>query len=225
MRRLVLVKHSMPEIERDKPASAWKLGEVGRRRSELLAARLSEFSPEVIWSSSEPKAIETGQIVADEFSVPVEIADGLEEHHRDNVPFLSKEVFEEAVERFFRCPDRLVLGTETAEQARARFTAAIDKVVDAGQKDSIVVAHGDGHDAVRGEGGRSSANEFVASVGAAVVCRTDATRVAHRVDCRGCHRGGSRGLIEWLLPLTANSEYASMLTQLHHAILHPRDRG
>ena len=142
MHRLVLVKHSMPEIERDKPASAWKLGEVGRRRSELLAARLSEFSPEVIWSSSEPKALETAQIVADEFSVPVEIADGLEEHHRDNVPFLSKEVFEEAVERFFRCPDRLVLGTETAEQASNRFVAAIDKVIDAGQADSIVVTHG-----------------------------------------------------------------------------------
>ena len=142
MHRLVLVKHSMPEIERDKPASAWKLGEVGRRRSELLAARLSEFSPEVIWSSSEPKAIETAQIVASEFSVPVEIADGLEEHHRDNVPFLSKEVFEGAVERLFRCPDRLVLGTETAEQASNRFATAIDKVTDAGQADSIVVTHG-----------------------------------------------------------------------------------
>ena len=96
----------------------------------------------MIWSSREPKAVETAEIVADEFSVPVEIADGLEEHHRDNVPFLSKEVFEEAVERFFRCPDRLVLGTETAEQASNRFVAAIDKVIDAGQADSIVVTHG-----------------------------------------------------------------------------------
>ena len=93
-----------------------ELGEVGRRRSVLLATRLKEFKPAVIWSSTEPKAIETAQIVASEFSVPVEIADGLEEHHRDNVPFLSKEVFEEAVERFFRCPDRLVLGTETADR-------------------------------------------------------------------------------------------------------------
>ena len=36
-RRLVLVRHSMPEIERDRPASSWRLGEIGRRRSELLA--------------------------------------------------------------------------------------------------------------------------------------------------------------------------------------------
>ena len=143
MRSLVLVKHSMPEIEPDRPASAWKLGEVGRRRSELLAARLRGVSPEVIWSSREPKAIETAELVAKEFGVPVEIADGLEEHHRDNEPFLSsKEKFEEAVERFFRYPNRLVFGTETAEQARNRFAAAIDKVIGAGEADSIVVTHG-----------------------------------------------------------------------------------
>ena len=143
MRRLVLVKHSMPEIEPDKPASAWKLGEGGRRRARLLAARLMEFSPPRIWSSREPKAIETAEIVANEFGVPVEIVEGLEEHHRDNVPFLSsKEEFEEAVERFFRCPDELVLGTETTEAARARFAKAIDKVIDEGHADSIVVTHG-----------------------------------------------------------------------------------
>ena len=143
MRRLVLVKHSMPEIEPEKPASAWKLGGFGRRRAELLAGRLSEFSPDVIWSSREPKAIETAEIVAGERRVPVEIADGLEEHHRDNVPFLSsKDEFEEAIERFFRYPDRLVLGRESANQARDRFAAAIDKVIDAGQADSIVVTHG-----------------------------------------------------------------------------------
>ena len=97
----------------------------------------------MIWSSREPKAIETAEIVADELGVPAKIADGLEEHHRDNVPFLSpKEKFEEAVERLFRCPDRLVLGRETANHARDRFTAAIDEVIDAGQSDSIVVTHG-----------------------------------------------------------------------------------
>ena len=85
MSRLVLVKHSMPEIERDKPASAWKLGEAGRRRAGLLAARLKEFSPSVIRSSREPKAIETAEIVANDHGVPVEIVDGLEEHHRKNL--------------------------------------------------------------------------------------------------------------------------------------------
>ena len=133
----------MPEIEPEKPASAWELGEVGRRRAESLAAKLIEFSPAVIWSSREPKAIETAELVAGELGVPVKIADGLEEHHRETVPFLSsKDEFEGAVERFFLSPDRLVLGTETANQAHDRFTAAIDEVIDGEQADSIVVTHG-----------------------------------------------------------------------------------
>ena len=143
MSRLVLVRHSKPGIEPDKPASAWKLSEVGRRRSELLATRLRDFNPAAVWSSEEPKAVETAETVAAALAVPVQTADGLEEHHRDGVPYFdAQSEFEAAVERLFDEPDRLVLGTETAEQALARFSAAIDRVMDAGQADNIVVTHG-----------------------------------------------------------------------------------
>ena len=143
MRRLVLVRHSTPEVQPHSPASAWRLGAPGRRRSELLASRLQDLSPRVVWSSREPKAVETAEIVAASFGVPVQVADGLEEHHRDNVPFYpTPDEFEAAVERFFDNPDRLVLGSETAEQARDRMSAAIDSVVDACHTDTIVVTHG-----------------------------------------------------------------------------------
>ena len=139
----MLVRHSKPEIEPDKPASSWRLGEVGRRRSELLAARLRGLSPQVIWSSSEPKAAETGAIVSKAFNVPFSALDGLEEHDRRNVPFFATtDEFERAVEHFFREPARLVFGNETAEQALARFTRAIDKVISARHEDSVVVTHG-----------------------------------------------------------------------------------
>ena len=142
-RRLVLVRHSNPGIEPDRPASEWRLDEVGRRRSGLLAHRLHGFSPRVVWSSREPKAVETAEIVAAAFGVPVEIADGLEEHHRHGVPYFpTRDEFEGAVEQFSRSPDRLVLGTETAQQALSRFTAVIDGVIDAGQVDTVVVTHG-----------------------------------------------------------------------------------
>ena len=142
MRRLVLVKHSLPEIEPDKPASAWRLGAVGRRRREALAVGLGDFSPEEIWSSREPKAVETADPVAGALGVPVRVADGLEEHHRDNVSLLPEDDFEEMVERLFCNPDQLVFGTETADQARDRMAAAIGRVINAGQADSIVVTHG-----------------------------------------------------------------------------------
>ena len=83
-----------------------------------LAARLRDFSPDVIWSSRELKAVETADIVAGVLGVPVRIADGLEEHHRSNVPYFpTMDEFESAVEQLFCNPDQLVLGTETAGQA------------------------------------------------------------------------------------------------------------
>ena len=129
----------MPEMEHDKPASAWRLGEVGRRRAEELAARLCEFRPEVIWSSREPKAVETADIVARALEVPVKIMDRLEEHHRGNVLFLPKEEFHSAVERFFFNPGQLELGTETADQARERTAGSIVAILEAGHTDSVVV--------------------------------------------------------------------------------------
>ena len=143
MRRLILARHSKPEIERNRPASDWRLGEAGRCLSELLAVRLRDFNPRVIWSSREPKAVETAQIVAGVFGVPVRVKGGLEEHHRGNVPFFPRAVdFERAVEGFFRNPNRLVFGTETADQALERVTAAVDKTTEAGHADNIVITHG-----------------------------------------------------------------------------------
>ena len=97
----------------------------------------------MVWSSKEPKAVETAETVAAAFGVPVRTADGLEEHHRDGVPYFHAQgEFEAAVERLFEKPDELVLGIETAEQALGRLTAAIDEVIEAGQTDNIVVTHG-----------------------------------------------------------------------------------
>lgn len=51
MRRLILVKHSLPVIEPTLPASQWRLGPEGRRRCERLAALLSGTWPTHIVTS------------------------------------------------------------------------------------------------------------------------------------------------------------------------------
>ncbi len=143
MRKLVLVRHSKPDIAPDRPASAWRLGEIGRRRSELLASKLRGFSPAVIWSSSEPKAVETAKVVASSMGVPVQTADGLEEHHRTGVSYFpTPKAFELAVGEFFTRQEQLVLGTETAQQALKRFATAVDEVIGSKCQDNIVVTHG-----------------------------------------------------------------------------------
>ncbi len=143
LRKLVLVRHSMPEVNADTPASDWSLSETGRHRAVLLAERLTGLNPDVIWSSREPKAVETAEIVADSLGVPVQVADGLEEHHRTGGSFLPTQgEFEAAIARFFCEPDRLMFGTETANEALDRFSSAIDLVIDCVRTDTVVITHG-----------------------------------------------------------------------------------
>ena len=143
MSKLYLIKHSMPELDPNVPAPDWHLGERGRALSELLAQKLSAYPLDVIVSSIEPKAIETAQIVAARLDKPHEIAEGLHEHERRNEPFTTREKFETRVAEFFAKPGELVLGSETANQAYARFTNAINRVLEKyPQKNIAVVAHG-----------------------------------------------------------------------------------
>ena len=143
MRKLALVRHSQPQIKRDVPAAKWRLGALGRRRAESMAASLCDYRANVIWCSREPKAVETAEIIGNTLGVPLRVREGLEEHQRCNVPFFpTTQEFEQAVQAFFAKPCRLVLGTETARQAADRFAAAIEEVLDVDPADAIVVTHG-----------------------------------------------------------------------------------
>ncbi len=142
--KLILVRHSQPQIEPDVPPSEWSLNDAGRRRAELLAGRkLQGYSPDVIWSSLEPKALETAEVIGCVLGVPVEAKDGLEEHHREKVPFFSySDEFRRAVEGIFLEPDRTVMGSESGSQTLTRFSAAVNEILDNDVADAIVVTHG-----------------------------------------------------------------------------------
>jgi broad specificity phosphatase PhoE len=143
-RKLILVRHSMPEIVPGVPASQWCLSDVGRRRCERLAQRLVSYQPHFVVASLEPKAIETGQIVARILGIPIETAPDLHEHERPNVePFGTREQFEARVSRLFEHPAELIFGTETADQAHRRFAGAIDDVLATERSGNLaVVTHG-----------------------------------------------------------------------------------
>jgi len=133
----------MPVLDPTTPAPDWHLGERGRALSELLANKLAAYSPDVVVSSVEPKAIETAQIVANRLSLPHEIAEGLHEHDRRNVPFMPLAELEARAAEFFAKPDQLVLGSETGNQAHARFAKAIDRVIEKHPRKNIaIVSHG-----------------------------------------------------------------------------------
>lgn len=143
-RKLILVRHSAPEIVSGMLASQWQLSDEGRRRCETLAQRLAAYNSVVIVSSREPKAVETGQIVACLLGLPFETADDLHEHEREMVKSIGRrKEFQARVASFFEHPGELVFGHETADQAHARFAAAVARVLELHPHGNpAIVAHG-----------------------------------------------------------------------------------
>ena len=143
MKNLILVKHSLPEIVPMIPAKEWGLSKSGQVRCKTLAEKLESYSPDIVISSVEPKAVETAQITARQLNKPFRTFEGLHEHDRTGVEFLGKEQFEAKVNVFFMHPDKLVLGRETANQAFERFSKALASVeIEHPNKNIVVVSHG-----------------------------------------------------------------------------------
>lgn len=140
---LILVKHSQPEIVESLPAREWNLSEQGRARARQLTEELARFQPQVIVSSTESKAIETAEIVARRHQLDFQIVEGLHEHDRSNVPYLSQDEFQASIREFFQKPDQRVFGRETANQAYARFYQAVHSILNEHKDETIlVVTHG-----------------------------------------------------------------------------------
>ena len=139
---LILVRHSLPEVDREKTAAEWRLSEEGRRRCRETAAELAVYRPEIVVTSQEPKAQETGEIIAGTLNLPWETAADLHEHRRTG-EFFSQEQFQQQVREFFERPSELVFGLETAEQAGQRFSTAVSRVVEEHSgKNILIAAHG-----------------------------------------------------------------------------------
>lgn len=141
-RRLILVRHSVPDVRRDVPSAQWRLSPDGIARAHRLARRLQPGGASTIFTSREPKAVETARAMAAEWGLAVEEVDGLHEHERPLAQMFSREVFEARVRELFERPGELVFGAETAERARRRFTMAVMRLVAARSGDVVVVTHG-----------------------------------------------------------------------------------
>jgi probable phosphoglycerate mutase len=140
---LILVKHAKPDVDPTLPAAEWTLGVDGVEGSMRLAGRLRPLSPERVVTSVEPKAVETGRIVARELDLPFQTGHDLHEHRRPDAGFLPRDEFEAKIRRLFTDADRKVFGAETGDAAANRFGAALDALAAAYKGTRLcVVAHG-----------------------------------------------------------------------------------
>ncbi len=110
----------------------------------MLALELSSRKPDRVFSSTEPKAVETGDIIARELGIRNRVVPDLHEHEgRRAGGWVSEPEFRSRLSRFFGNPSSLVFGTETADVAHNRFTKAIDGIAArVSSRCSVVVSHG-----------------------------------------------------------------------------------
>ncbi len=140
---LILIKHAMPVLDAAAPASTWVLGEEGRRQACEIAERLRERLPFELLSSAEPKARETAEIIAAALGIQSREVAGLEEIDRPTLPIVDAAEHASINRPLFEQPEAAVLGSESADQARERFsTALLAELAGDAPGDIVVITHG-----------------------------------------------------------------------------------
>ena len=134
----------MPQVDVETPAHEWRLRPEGVARASVLAERLraAQYRPTKIVASLEPKATQTGSLIAKRLRLPFATVEGLHEHDRRATGFLHTDVFASRMRDLFAHPDAVVFGNESASAALARFAKAVDQVVSEETGDVVVVSHG-----------------------------------------------------------------------------------
>ena len=143
MATLILVKHAPPEVRPEVASPRWVLSAEGRARCGWLAAELAAQGVTRLYSSLEPKALETAALVGLDLGLEVRPRRDLNENDRTGLAFGTADELKQTIRRFFEAPSALVMGEETADAALARFETALRAViVEAPDETVAVVAHG-----------------------------------------------------------------------------------
>lgn len=136
---LYLVRHGRPRIEHGLMPSAWELDPAGF--DAIWALRESGRLPETArwFTSPEPKAVATAQLLTDR---PVGIVEGLREHVRETADWL--EDVDDVVRRAFAEPDHpAYAGWEPLSATRERVVTTVRILMADHPGDALVlVGHG-----------------------------------------------------------------------------------
>jgi 2,3-bisphosphoglycerate-dependent phosphoglycerate mutase len=142
VRTLLLVRHAAPVVEAALPSARWSLSSAGRAACRPLADALAPLALGALVTSLEPKAIETGALLAAALDVPVTTGADLHEHDRTGVPVLAPAAWRDAMAHFFAHPDDRVLGRESAREATDRFAGAVERALATTASTLGIVSHG-----------------------------------------------------------------------------------
>jgi broad specificity phosphatase PhoE len=145
MPTVFFITHPDVAIDPGIPVPDWPLNERGQARMRAMAAHPWASGVRRIFSSSERKARDGAQILADGLGLRrYSIVGGLGENDRSATGYLPKQEFEATVDAFFAQPQTSVRGWESAVNAQARIVRTIEQIVSQALGNDVlaIVGHG-----------------------------------------------------------------------------------
>lgn len=135
--------HPQVVIDPNVDVEKWSLNEHGRARLATLVDSNALHATRSIVSSTETKAIETGQPLAKSLGIELNVHENMHENDRRATGFLVPDEFEQAAYQFFANPKSSYKGWETAINAQQRIVEAVDSALQEPMEgDVLFVGHG-----------------------------------------------------------------------------------
>jgi broad specificity phosphatase PhoE len=145
MQTVYFITHPDVLIDPAVPVTDWPLSPRGRERMARMLLLPWVSGVRAVWCSSERKARDGAEILAERLRLPVTVLDELSENDRSATGYLPPAEFEAVADQFFANPELTVRGWERAVEAQRRIVAAVEHVlaVSAGcGGDVAIVSHG-----------------------------------------------------------------------------------
>ena len=144
MSRVLFITHPEVEVDPAVPVPDWELTPRGRDLMRQFAEGPEPREVRAVWSSRVRKAAEAAAILAGRLGLEVRKLEQLAENDRSSTGYLPPELFEPAVQAFFREPLLSHRGWETAAAAQQRIADALETVLARSPADGdvAIVSHG-----------------------------------------------------------------------------------
>jgi broad specificity phosphatase PhoE len=144
-RTIYFITHPDVLISPAVPVPEWPLSPRGRQRMASALALPWGRAVGAVWCSTERKARDAAEILADRLDLPIAELAELGENDRAATGYLPRAAFEAMADLFFAYPDQSIRGWERAIDAQRRIVEAVDQVIAASANcrgDVAIIAHG-----------------------------------------------------------------------------------
>jgi len=141
---IYFISHPEVQIDPEIPVPQWSLSDTGRKRLQQALTHSWLQRITAIHSSSEQKALDSADIIAQHLQLNVTTHADLGENDRASTGYLAPTEFEETADAFFASPQQSIRGWERAADAQNRIYSAIVRInqTDATTGDLAIVSHG-----------------------------------------------------------------------------------